>query len=139
MATSPYQQYFATQVQTATPAQLVIMLYDGAVRFMRLGQRALEAEDREEANRVIGRAAAIVQELMATLNPDAGEVAGHLWALYEFSLSRLLQTQLKGDATLLDAPIHVFLTLREGWEQITLKAGAPRAAAAVSGVLVAEA
>ncbi|MHB9143837.1 MAG: flagellar export chaperone FliS [Symbiobacteriia bacterium] len=139
MVTRPYQQYFETQVQTATPGQLVLMLYDGAVRFTRLGQRALVAGDREEANRVIGRATAILQELMATLNPDAGDLAGQFWSLYEFTLTRLLQAQLRADPTLLDSPILVLVTLKEAWEQVLGQTAAPRVPAMATRALAGQA
>lgn len=115
------------------------MLYDGAIRFLRLGQRALDAGDRDEANRMIGRAAAIFQELMATLNPDAGELSGQLWALYEFSLTQLLQAQLKGDPGLLDAPIQVLATLKGAWEQIVGQPAAVRSPQMAAGALVGQA
>ena len=139
MVIRPYQQYFETQVQTATPGQLVLMLYDGAIRFARLGQRALEVGDRDEANRVIRRATAIVQELMATLNPDAGELAGQLWSLYEFALTQLLQAQLKADPAPLDSSILVLVTLKEAWEQVLGQTVAPRLPATAAGVLVGQA
>src|SRR5439155_26943800 len=82
-------QYEEMQVQT-TPERLVVMLYDGALRFLQIGLEALRRSDYETQGLNIGKAQSIICELMNTLDPRAGDVASQLAAIYRHWLSRLL-------------------------------------------------
>lgn len=77
------------QIAAAPPEALVLMLFEGAVRFGRQAQEALVAGDRAAAAAHVGRVRAIVQELDRGLNPDAGSITRHLGAIYEYVLRRL--------------------------------------------------
>lgn len=123
MAAKPYEQYRETQIQTASPGHLLIMLYDGLLRFLKQTRRSIEQGDADAARTAAERAAAILEELVATLNLDAGEIASNLLLLYEFSLTRLLLAQLKGEPELLDGAIQALETLRDAWYQVTTSAG----------------
>lgn len=122
MTAKAYQQYFETRIQTASPGHLVVMLYDGLLRFLKQTRRGLEQGDADTARMAADRAAAILQELVATLNLETGEIAANLLLLYEFSLTRLLQAQLKREPEMLDAAIQALETLRDAWHQIAVSA-----------------
>lgn len=128
--TNPYarqaaQQYRSTQVTTANPAALVVMMYDGAVRFIRQGVAAIEKDDFEGANANIGRAQDIVAELINALNMDTGEIADSLYRMYEYMQNRLVEGNVRKDPTPLNEVIDLLQELRDTWDQIARGEGGP--------------
>ncbi|MEW5953254.1 MAG: flagellar export chaperone FliS [Bacillota bacterium] len=119
MVGNPYQQYQQNAVSSAAPAQLTMMLYNGAIKFARQGVVAIEAAEIEEAHKAIMRVQDIINYLSATLNP-AYDVAGNLAALYDYMVYRLLQANLKKDAVLVQEVIAMLEELRDTWEQAVL-------------------
>ena len=79
----------ADQIQSASPEDLVLMLFEGAIRFGGEADAALQRGDRAAAAGLVGRVRAIVEELDRSLNPDAGTITRHLAAIYEYVLRRL--------------------------------------------------
>lgn len=77
------------QLQSASPEDLVLMLFEGAIRFGEEADAAIARGDRETAAGFIGRVRAIVEQLERELNPAAGSITGHLGAIYEYVLLRL--------------------------------------------------
>ncbi len=77
------------QVQSASPEDLVLMLFEGAVSFGRQAEEALRRGDRDRGAVLVGRVRAIVEELDRGLNPAAGSITRHLGAIYEYVLRRL--------------------------------------------------
>jgi flagellar protein FliS len=118
--------YLQTQVQSRTPLELVVMLYDGAIRFLgEAGDGARQNDVRKRANG-ISRALAIVDELQNTLDMKAGgDIARSLDQLYTYVRSRLLQATIqKGNVAAIDEALRVMTTLREGWIEISSKKSA---------------
>jgi flagellar protein FliS len=101
------------QVQSASPEDLVLMLFEGAVSFGRQAQHALSQGDREKGAALVGRVRAIVEELDRGLNPAAGSITRHLSAIYEYVLERLEPDTI--DATTLGEVISDLEVLREAW------------------------
>ncbi|OUM94428.1 MAG: flagellar export chaperone FliS [Firmicutes bacterium ZCTH02-B6] len=112
------QQYKTTQVRTANPADLVVMMYDGAIRFIRQGVAAIEAADFEEAHRSLVRAQDIISELDRALDPQAGEIAANLAQLYDYIHRRLVEGNVRKDAAPLQEVIGLLTELRDAWAQI---------------------
>ena len=77
------------QIQSASPEDLVLMLFEGAIRFGAEADAALQRGDRPAAVGPVARVRAIVEELDRSLNPDAGTITRHLAAIYEYVLRRL--------------------------------------------------
>jgi flagellar protein FliS len=77
------------QIQSASPEDLVLMLFEGAIRFGAEADAALARGDRPAAAGLVGRVRAIVEELDRSLNPEAGTITRHLAAIYEYVLRRL--------------------------------------------------
>ncbi len=101
--TAAASKYRGVQLQTSSPAQLVVMLYDGIIRFVTEAQAALEVNDRARMGDRIGRALAIVDELTATLDHKfAPELADNLTAIYGFCKRRLYEANLNLDAKAFD-------------------------------------
>lgn len=139
MAATPFNQYLETKVNTAPPVHLVVMLYDALLKNLRLVERAMAHKDVAGAARTREKAFLILEELMATVNPDAGEVAANLLNLYEFSLHQILQAQLKDDPALMQGPILVVDTLRDAWASLAASTSSRAAPGAAATRLVGEA
>jgi flagellar protein FliS len=114
----PARAYQASSALTASPAQLVVQLYDGAGRFLRQGAIALADGDIPRASERLGRGEAIIDELLAVLDLSAGEVAEHLQSLYLFSKRELFEARLARDAERVGPVIDILAELRSGWAEI---------------------
>lgn len=113
---SSYEQYRQTSIQTAPPEQLIVMLYDGAIRSLEQAKLALQAgKDPAEA---IAKAQDIFAELAASLNLNAGEIAGNLTQLYDFWIRRLFQAQIHREAPMVDEVTTMVRDLREAWATV---------------------
>jgi len=115
----PYHAYQATNVQTADQMHLILMLYDGAIRFLKKGRGKIYVGDMEGAHNYLVRGRDIVSELLATLRPEkAGQVGENLKRLYVYAFNRLVEANLRKDAAAVDEVIHILSVLREGWAGI---------------------
>lgn len=112
------QQYRTTQVGTADPARLVLMMYDGAIRFARQGTAAIREGDIEAANTNLGRAQDIVTELTGALNLETGEIAVHLQQMYDYIGRRLVDANVKKAEAPLTEAIELLQQLRDTWQQL---------------------
>lgn len=112
-------QYRASNVDTASPAQIVVKLYDGAMKFMRQAQAAISAREYSKKGTALRRAHAIVSELQATLRAEhAPELCESLDRLYEFVLHQITETNRLGKPELLDPAIRVLEELRSAWAEV---------------------
>lgn len=122
---NPYANPRAYQEQailTATPGQLVVLLYDGIVRFLRQADAAFEAKQVAQAHERIGRAEAIVDELQATLDMSQGQVAQNLEGIYVFWKGCFMDIRLKQDREKLQRIVAQVANLREAWAQVAQSA-----------------
>ncbi len=127
-------QYMANTVNSASPEQLMLMLYDGAIRFVSLGIQAIENGLIDKRSYYINKTSAIVSEFAATLdyNQDA-KLAEDLDALYGYMLSRLMEANLKSDTAPLLEVRNLLSGLRATWAQaIDINKKEMREAAGVS-------
>ena len=111
------QAYQRTEVETADPKRLVVMLYDGAVRFLYRAQEAMARRDYEGQNEALTRAQAIFSELDCSLNPEAGEIAANLRATYTYLYNALVEANLRDDAALLAEVTGRVERLRDAWRE----------------------
>jgi flagellar protein FliS len=118
------QAYRSNSVMTASPEQLVVMLYDGAVRFLRQAEAAMAAEQWIGAGERLSRAEAIIDELLATLNMDAGEVASRLEGIYVFCKRCLIEARLERAPAKVGHVIRMMGDLREAWAHVAAPAPA---------------
>lgn len=116
--TDPYQRYRQTRVETAGPLKLIIMMYEGALRFINLAKRAIEERDFMSANASLQRAQAIIDELNFSLNMEAGEIAVNLRQLYDFINSKLIEANIKKDAGILDQVSVLLNDLKSAWVEL---------------------
>lgn len=95
-ASTTLNKYLVNSVNTASPAQLLLMLYDGGIRFCKQGIQAIESKDYKAANDHLCRVQDIVQELLVTLDKKS-VLAKTLVPLYNYMYGQLLQANLKKD------------------------------------------
>jgi|HigsolmetaAR201D_1030396.scaffolds.fasta_scaffold01451_21 flagellar protein FliS len=123
------QAYRDASVMTASPEQLVVMLYDGALRFLRQARHALEEDDFEAAHNKLSRGEAIIDELLATLNMEAGEIAERLQAIYIFCKRCLMEARLERDPERIARVVALLGELREAWGALAARETAASAQA----------
>ncbi len=113
---NPSQEYLRNAVLTATPEQLHLMLYDGAIRFALKGQEAIRAKDREGAFSALERAQRIVLELAAGLRREINpELVDRMGALYSFIYRRLVDANVNQDEQALEEALRILRYQRETW------------------------
>ena len=138
-ATPPNPQaaanYLRTKVMTATPEQLQLMLYDGAIRFGEQARAALEKKDFEESYRLIGRVQKIVTELTCTMKHDVyPELCGKLSSLYNYAYRKLVEASVEHRIESLDEALNVLRYQRETWSMLMQQLGRQKAAAAAATI-----
>ncbi len=119
-------QYRKAAVTSASPLELVVMLYDGALRFMEAGKLAMQTGDTYKQNEDLKRAQRIIVELTSCLDLQrGGEIAQNLSALYSFAYDRLVQGNVYDRPAYIDQAIKVFSDLREGWAGLVAQEKSP--------------
>jgi flagellar protein FliS len=113
------QSYRDSAVLTATPEQLVVLLYDGMNRFLRQAEITMDEGAYKHASDRMWRAEQILDELLGTLNMDAGEIATRLQSIYLFCKCHLAQARVHRDAKRIREVRELLGQLREGWAQIS--------------------
>jgi flagellar protein FliS len=108
-------QYEEMQVQT-TPGRLLVLLYDGALRFLQIGKEALCRGDFESQSLNLAKAQNIICELLETLDPSAGDLAAQLDAIYRLWLQRLLIANAEDRPDYVDEVIQQMRSLRDAWD-----------------------
>jgi flagellar secretion chaperone FliS len=107
--------YRESAVLTATPEQLVVMLYDGANRFLMQSAVAMRDGRAGLAGEKLRRAEAIIDELLATLDMSVGDIAQRLQALYVFFKDHLMAARLEQSADKVDEVAGLMRELRSAW------------------------
>lgn len=114
----PYQKYKNTSIQSASREKLLLMMYEGAIKFTKLAIKS--AEEKKVAERCvnIGRAFDIVLELNNTLDHKVGgEIAARLEQLYMFITEQYTKANISGDPEPLRAALKILENLYDGWKQ----------------------
>lgn len=126
------QAYAQTHVQSRSPLELVVMLYDGLLRFVGEAESAVATRNLTAKREAVSRALAILSELQSTLNLDqGGDVARSLDALYTYINGRLLEGSMQNDLMALQECARLLRPLREAWSDIAaLDVTAPAGAGA---------
>ncbi len=105
------EAYRQTHVQSRSPLELIVMLYDGALRFLREAEDAIQRRDLVAKRDAMSRAFAILAELQGTLNVEqGGETADSLDSLYVYMINRLTEANVQ----LKTGPVHEVITLLSG-------------------------
>lgn len=118
MQPNPYARYRESAVLSASPVQLVVMLYDGAIRACGAARAAMAARRPAAAHASLVQAQAIVAELRSTLDLSQGELAQRLESLYAFMAEQLVQANVRKDADLTATVQGLLEELRTAWAQL---------------------
>lgn len=119
---NPYNKYKQTSVLSASREQILLMLYEGAIRFTKLAIQAGEQKNIAERGKYIIKAFDIIIELNTTLDHKVGgELAQQLEQLYLFMMDQYTKANLKGEIEPLRANLQVLENLYEGWKQAVEK------------------
>ncbi len=114
---NPYQAYRQNSVNTATPGELTLMLYNGAIKFMKLAKKGMEDENIELKNTNLIKAQKIVQELMVTLD-TSHDVGKSMMTMYDYMNRRLIEANIKNDPAIVEDVEGHMVEFRDTWKQV---------------------
>lgn len=113
---NPYQQYQQNVINTSTPQELTLMLYNGLVKFLKLGIEAIEENNPQSAHNNIIKAQNIIEEFMSTLNMDY-DISKKLYSIYEYMNWQLVNANIKKDKAAIEEVVVFAEDLRNTWSQ----------------------
>lgn len=115
---SGYNQYQQNQIATASREQILLMLYDGAIRFCKQAVSAIKNDNIAEKGKYIGKAMAIISEFSTSLDHEiGGEIAKNLDALYAYMLSELTKANIQNETKPIDNTCNMLCELRATWAE----------------------
>ncbi len=117
---NPYNNYKQNSIMTASPEELVVMMFKALEKNIRQGKQYVEDRDYENANRVILKAQDIVYELMASLDMKE-EISTQLFTLYEYILNNLMEANIAKDTGILQEVLGMAAELQDSWEKALLQ------------------
>jgi flagellar protein FliS len=112
-----YQQYEKNKILTASPAELTLMLYEGAIKFANIAVMAIEKGDIEKAHNNIRKVERIIEEFQATLNHKY-PVAKDFDEVYKYLQQRLLEANIKKDKEIMEEVLRHLRTMRDTWKDV---------------------
>lgn len=112
-----YQAYNNSKILTASPAELTLMLYEGAIKFCNIAIMGIEEKDVEKAHNNIIKVERIITEFQATLD-DRYEVSKDFNNVYNYLQERLKEANLKKDADILNEVLTHLRTMRDTWKEV---------------------
>lgn len=122
MATnSGYSAYNTNRIMTATPAELTLMLYEGAIKFCNIAIMGVEEKDVEKAHNNIVKVENIIGEFIATLNHKY-PVAEDFENIYNYLMDRLIEANMKKDKEILEEVLGYLREMRDTWKEVMKQA-----------------
>lgn len=117
IANQGYAAYANNKIMTASPAELTLMLYEGAIKFCNIAVVAIEKKDIQKAHDNIMKTQLIIEEFQATLD-HRYEVAKDFDNVYSYIMSRLRDANVKKDAEILEEVLIHLRTMRDTWKEV---------------------
>jgi flagellar protein FliS len=122
MQKNPYKKYKQASIKTASQGKLILMMYDGAVKFLNIAIDNIPDKRYDVVNTNIIKTQDILTELMLALNLDiGGEVAKNLYSLYEYMNRRLVEANIKKNIDIINEVLGLICELREAWQEVIKK------------------
>jgi len=140
MKSNPLKAYKETQIKTATPGQLIIMLYDGAIKNVKIAIEGLakKSKNLDKISNAIIKAQDIISELMVSLDfENGGDISKNLFSIYIYMNRELLNANIKKETKSLEAVKNMLMELREAWHQIIEKGNYDNSTAQSGGINIA--
>lgn len=117
LANRGYAAYANNKITTASPAELTLMLYEGAIKFCNIAITAIEEKDISKAHNNIIKVQNIIEEFQATLNHKY-PVAKDFDNVYSYLMQRLIEANIKKDAEILQEVLGHLRTMRDTWKEV---------------------
>ena len=117
IANKGYAAYANNKIMTASPAELTLMLYEGAIKFCNIAIAAVEQKDIQKAHTNIMKTQNIIEEFQATLNHKY-EVAKDFDSVYSYLKTRLIEANIKKDTEILEEVLQHLRTMRDTWKEV---------------------
>ncbi|MBE5889103.1 MAG: flagellar export chaperone FliS [Lachnospiraceae bacterium] len=114
---NPYAAYQNSKIMTASPAELILMLYDGAIKFSNIAVAAIEKNDIEKAHNNIIKTERIILEFRASLDMKY-PVSKDFDVVYEYLIRRLHEANIKKDAEIMEEILKHLRTMRDTWKEV---------------------
>ena len=114
-----FSEYKKATINTSSPGELVLMLYNGLIKFLRHAKLALHEKKINDAHNYIIRAEDIIEALLSALDYEkGGDIAKNLSMIYDYTYWRLVEANTKKDESIIDEVIEILNPLREAWKEI---------------------
>ncbi len=113
---NPYAQYKQNSVNTATPEELTLMLYNGVIKFSKLAKMNMEENNIQETSNNLFKSQDIISELNGTLNMDY-DICKELRSIYTFIREKLIDANIQKDIRILDDIIPLMEDMRDTWKE----------------------
>ena len=128
MTKNPYEQYKNNAIATATPAELTLMLYEGAIKFGNIAIKAIEEGDIQKAHTNIMKVQRIISEFRNTLDFKY-PVAKDFDRVYEYLERRLVEANVSKDKEIMEEVVLHIRSMRDNWKEVMKRAKQPQSAA----------
>lgn len=128
MTKNPYQQYKNNAIATATPAELTLMLYEGAIKFGNIAIKAIEEGDIQKAHINIVKVQRIITEFRNTLDFKY-PVAKDFDRVYEYLERRLVEANVSKDKEIMEEMVMHIRSMRDNWKEVMKRAKQPQPSA----------
>jgi flagellar secretion chaperone FliS len=117
---NPYNQYKETEIKTANQGKLIVMLYDGALKFLNIALDNMDVKTYDIVNINIIKAQDIITELLLSLNmKEGGEISSNLFNLYLYFKKRLLEANIQKNPAMIKEVLNHLSSLRDSWNKIS--------------------
>lgn len=117
-AYDPYAIYKKTKIETSSPAELVSLLYDEAIKCCKLASSAIEGKKMDIAHTNLLKVQDILDELSYAVDTEkGGEIGERLLALYDYMKRRLVEANIKKDSAIIGEVVDLISNLRETWQE----------------------
>ena len=113
---NPYQAYQSNTVNTASPGELTLMLYNGCLKFIKAARVAIEAKQIQTRHENLLKAQNIINELRVTLNMDVA-ISKEMMTMYEYLYTRLVEANTQNNPAILDEVEELVTEFRDTWKQ----------------------
>lgn len=117
MTGNPYAQYSQNRILTASPAELTLMLYEGAIKFCNIAIMGIENDDVQKAHNNIMKVQKIIEEFQITLNFKY-EIANDFNNVYNYLMRRLREANMTKDKAILEEVSEHLHTMRDTWKEV---------------------
>ncbi|MFC2076562.1 flagellar export chaperone FliS [candidate division KSB1 bacterium] len=124
LKTNAFSKYLKARIESASPLGLIVLMYEAAIKFLKLAREDFMDNDIESACDHLIRTQNIIRELQKALDMNVKELSPQLYALYDFMIRQLIQANVKRKIEPIDTVLGMLEELKEAWDTISGKAEA---------------